>query len=178
MTTFTYSAKHDIRPHLWSCTSCKHEGWLKTPNICESCHDVGTVAPCKRNDICVVHREQDGKAYAWDDVSGSELDHELVLKAREEEMEQFRKHGVYEKVKEDICWSVTGKAPIGSRWIDINKGDESNPDYRSRLVAQQIKHHSNEKKIFVATPPLEAQKLLFSMAMTEGVGFKRGEREN
>ena len=32
-----------------------------------------------------------GKAYAWD-VSGSELDALLTLEAREEEMEQLRKH--------------------------------------------------------------------------------------
>ena len=91
-------------------------------------------------------------------------------------MEQFRKHGVCEKVKEEVCWSVTGKAPIGSRRIDIIKGDESNPDHRSRLVAQQIKHNSKEKNIFAATPPLETNKFLFSMAVAEGIGFRRGER--
>ena len=60
-TTFTYHATLDTRPHHWYCTSCKHEGWLKTPNICEACKDVGTMHPVKGNDICVVHREQDGK---------------------------------------------------------------------------------------------------------------------
>ena len=76
-----------------------------------------------------------------------------------------------------MCWAVTGKGPIGTRWIDINKGDEVNPEHRSRLVAQQVKYISGEKNIFAATPPLEAQKLLFSMAVTEGIGYKRGERE-
>ena len=47
-------------------------------------------------------------------------------------MEQFMKHEVYEKVREDVCRAVTSKAPIGSRWIAIYKGDDSNPDYRSR----------------------------------------------
>ena len=51
----------------------------------------------------------------------------------------------------------SGKQPIGVRWIDINKGDEVNPEYRSRLVAQEIKRdHSLE--LFAATPPLEALK--------------------
>ena len=72
---------------------------------------------------------------------------------------------------------MTGKGPIGTRWIDINEGDELNPDHRSRLVAQQVKYSSKEKNIFAATPPLEAQKLLFSMAVTEGIGCQRGERE-
>ena len=122
-------------------------------------------------DIMVVHRQDNGTAVAWDDVSGNELDPKLVLIAREEEMEQFRKHKVYEKVREEVCWAVTGKGPIGTRWIDINKGDEVNPDHRSRLVAQQVKYNSSEKNIFAATPPLEAQKLLFSMAVTEDIGY-------
>ena len=63
----------------------------------------------------MVHREADGKAYAWDDVSGSELNPELTMKARAEEMEQFRKHKVYEKVKAEVCLAVTGNAPIGTR---------------------------------------------------------------
>ena len=146
ITTFTYRVLHDTKPHQWECNACQHLGWLKVPLTCEACGKIGTVHPAKRPDICVVHRDQEGKAYAWDDVSGSELDPLLTLRAREEEMTQFRKHEVYEKVREEVCWAVTGKAPIGSRWIDINKGDESNPDYRSRLVAQQIKHHSKDKK--------------------------------
>ena len=39
--------------------------------------------------ICVVHRGE-GKAYAWDDVPGGELDPILVLKAREAEMASLR----------------------------------------------------------------------------------------
>ena len=57
--------------------------------------------PINRPDICVVHRAEDGKAYAWGEVSGSELDSLLTLKARREEMEQFKKHEVNEKVRED-----------------------------------------------------------------------------
>ena len=29
--------------------------------------------------------------------------------------------------------------------------------------------------LFAATPPLEAKKMLMSMAVTEGVGYKRGD---
>eukprot|EP00959_Pyramimonas_sp_CCMP1952_P271255 5670736-Pyramimonas_sp.AAC.1 len=87
--------------------------------------------------INVVHKENGEIIQAWDDVTGNELDPKLTMKARQEEMEQFRKHKVYEKVEEEVCWQVTGEAPIGTRWIDINKGDELSPDHRSRLVAQQ-----------------------------------------
>ena len=44
-------------------------------------------------------------------------------------------------------------------------------------MAQQVKYNSKEKNIFAATPPLEAQKILFSMAVTEGIGYKKGETE-
>ena len=61
---------------------------------------------------------------------------------------------------------MTGKAPIGCRWIDINKGDDEKPEYRSRLVAKEINRSPNAE-MFAATPPLEAKKMLFSMAVTD-----------
>ena len=73
----------------------------------------------------------------WDDVSGKELDPEKVTRARQEEMAEFRKHKVYVKVPLAQCWAQTGKKPIGVRWVDINKGDEENPEYRSRLAAKE-----------------------------------------
>ena len=59
--------------------------------------------------------------------------------------------------------------PITVRWLDINKGDEENKEYRSRLVAQEIKRDKRDD-LFAATPPLEAKKMLFSLAVTEGYG--------
>ena len=101
----------------------------------------------------------------WDDVSGKPLDTAKVKKARKEEMVEFAKHGVYHKVPIQECWDKTGKAPLGIRWIDINKGDDKDEEYRSRLVAKEIKK-DNREDLFAATPPLEAKKMLFSMAMT------------
>ena len=43
------------------------------------------------------------------------------------------------------------------------------------MVAQEIKR-DNRTDVVAATPPLEALKLLFSMAVTEGIGFSRGDR--
>ena len=88
-------------------------------------------------------------------------------------MKYFQEYHVYEKVPESGCWDVTGKGPIGTRWIDINKGDQVNPDYRSRLVAQEIKMDKNQE-LFAGTPPLEAKKMLMSLATTQGVGFGSG----
>ena len=91
--------------------------------------------------------------------------HELVVAARDDEIKGISKCGVWDKVPLEECYKNTGKAPVGTRWIDINKGDITNPVYRSRLVGKEF----NEEKvlrIFSATPPLEALKILLSTAAT------------
>jgi len=56
---------------------------------------------------------------------------------------------------------------VGTRWLDINKGDEEVENYRSRLVAKDF-NQGKEEGIFAATPPLEALKLLISDVATVG----------
>ena len=75
-------------------------------------------------------------------------------------------HRAYDKRPISECWHVTGKAPIGCRWIDINEGDDEHPDDRSRLAAKET-NQSPSDEMFAATPPLEAKKMLFSMAVTD-----------
>ena len=36
----------------------------------------------------------------------------------------------------------------------------------------------SEMIFFAATPPLESNKMLFSIAVTEGIGFKRNDKRN
>ena len=90
-----------------------------------------------------------------DDVSGLQLDRKLVKAARQLEMEFFKSLGVYKHDTIDNCWRVTGKAPIGVRWGDTNKGDNENPDVRCRLVAQEINMGADDD-LYAATPPIEA----------------------
>ena len=47
----------------------------------------------------------------------------------------------------------------------VNKGDQENPEYRARLVAKEIKM-DQRLDLFAATPPLEAKKFLFSLAVS------------
>ena len=46
---------------------------------------------------------------------------------------------VYDQVGIDECKRVTGAATIAVQWVDINKGDSSDPLCRSRLVAKEFK---------------------------------------
>jgi len=117
------------------------------------------------------------EARAFDDVTGEELDSREVRKARDMEVGEIRKHKVYIKTPIKTCWDKTGKAPIKTRWIDINKGDKVHPDYRSRFVAKDFKD-SKRFDLFAATPPLEALKLLLSAWMTKGIGWNDNREDH
>ena len=71
---------------------------------------------------------------------------------------------------------VTGKPPITVRWVDVNKGDNTNPNVRSRLVARQIRQ-AGEDAIFAPTPPLETLRSILSLAMTDFPGRPQHVRD-
>lgn len=89
-----------------------------------------------------------------------------MRQARLEEMEEVRKRDLYEVVDESECWRSLGTEPIGTRWVDVNKGAHVNPEYRSRRVAQDIKREKREE-LFAATPPLEALNIFISMSISQ-----------
>ncbi len=99
----------------------------------------GRIQECCPGIGCSMEGSEVQQQNVWDDMSGKQLDSELVKLAREEEMEEVRKHKVYSKVPVQQCLEETGQMPIGTRWVDINKGDDVNWEYRSRLVAKDIK---------------------------------------
>ena len=57
-----------------------------------------------------------------DQNMGLVLDPEAVRRAREDELSEVDKHGVWENVPVLQCWDATGKKPIGVRWVDTDKG--------------------------------------------------------
>ena len=136
--------------------------------------DVGMVQEELRDEAILEHYDMRARgAYTvtvyeqeyFDNLSGERLDKELVKKARAEEMKEFAKYGVYKKVPISECFAKTSKGPIGVRWVDVNKGDDKNPNYRSRLVAQEL-NKDKRPDLFAAMPPLEAKRLLYSMMMS------------
>ena len=102
----------------------------------------------------------------FDSVTGMPLDVGKVQEARKEEMKWVDKQKLYEVVDESVCWEETGRAPIGLKWVDRNKGDSVHENYRSRLVVREIKKVQGalaEFESFSAMPPLEALKALCSL---------------
>lgn len=113
-------------------------------------------------DALWVDSVQDGTQY-WDDMSGKVLEPGLIQAARREEIHEAERMGVWKKVPGAECIEVTGRPPIGTRWVDCTKGDDLHPNVRARLVAQEIRRDSIFE-LFVATPPIEYIKYLLSRA--------------
>ena len=106
---------------------------------------------------------------AYDDVSGQVLCPKEVRRARLTEIEFVKKKNVYVKIPRRLA-ILNGWKIVKTRWIDVNKGDEKNPLYRSRFVAKEF-NDCEAAGMFAATPPLEALKILISDAST----IRRGE---
>ena len=94
------------------------------------------------------------------------------VEAMQEELRQFVKLQAWQLVP-----LPCGVHPIGTRWVDINKGDNVHPEFRSRVVGQEIKVDRRDD-LFAATPPLEAMKFLLSLAVTEGIGYVKGGKKS
>ena len=101
---------------------------------------------------------------AWDDVTGMPLDRKKVQQARREEIEYVRNKKVWTKIPRAEA-QRKGYKIIKTRWIDINKGDDENPVYRSRFVAKEF-NTGEVPGLFAGTPPLEAARYLVHDAAT------------
>ena len=99
-----------------------------------------------------------------DDLTKQVLRDDLVEAARALELTYFEQKGVWRKRLISEIRRL-GKVPISVRWVDVNKGDDANPRYRSRLVARQLKATDTSGGTFFApTPPLEALRTILSFS--------------
>ena len=111
-----------------------------------------------------------------DDLTGLPLPEELCRAARKKEIDYFRSKGVWEIRPISEAKKRTGKNPISVRWVETNKGDDINPNVRSRLVAREIRMNG-EDAIFAPTPPLESLRMVLSYAATNIAGHVQHVRE-
>ncbi len=95
-----------------------------------------------------------------------------MIQARRTELDFFHSKGAWIKQPAARARQQTGKPAISVRWVDVNKGDEANPRYRSRLVARQMKAHDHSgTSYFAPAPPLEALRTVLSLAVTSIGGY-------
>ena len=74
------------------------------------------------------------------------------------------------------AYANMGKPPSSVKLVDVNQGDDDEPNYRSRFVAREIRL-PGEASIFAPTPPLEALRTVLSMAATDLKGVKKHVRD-
>ena len=106
-----------------------------------------------------------------DEYTGLVLRPEGIVKSRTEELEFAVKLGAWEPRPIAESLKRMGRRPFGVRWIDSNKGDDENEEYRSRVVVQETRRSStipldDIAAVSSSTPPLEAIRLLISASMT------------
>ena len=71
--------------------------------------------------------------------TGLTLNPEIVKRARELEMQHMGELKVREDSDRDTCIAGTGRPPIPTDWVDIDKGDPIRLNYRSRLICQETR---------------------------------------
>ena len=111
----------------------------------------------------------------FDEVTHVELPAKLVREARAEGLEYFNTLPVWRVVKTQECWDATGRPPISTKWVDVNKGDQNDYGIRCRLVAREMGGAKSDE-FYAPTPPLEAKRLLFSEAATNRI-FGKHEKK-
>ena len=102
-----------------------------------------------------------------DRSTGLPLNLEMVKRARELEMQHMEELKVLEDSDRDACMAQTGRPPIPTDWVDINKGDSLRP----KTVDVE-----DWALTFAATPPYEAFRLQLSLLMTGPRSEIQGDR--
>ena len=98
----------------------------------------------------------------YDDITGHVMDQKRAVAARKLEMDFFKQMMVYTKVPRKEAQDG-GHKVITTRWLDVNKGDAENPDYRARLVGRELNTEAR-LDLFAATPPLESLRIMCAIA--------------
>ena len=91
--------------------------------------DLMRIYRAQGNEVELDSAEQD--EVFTDAITGQRLNAELVRAARREELEYFAAKNVYKKVPRRKAMELQGKPPITVKWLDTNKGDDDEPNYRS-----------------------------------------------
>ena len=117
-----------------------------------------------------VNQDEEYAADKWefDELSGRWLDGDKVTEVRSEEISYTEKElDMLVPATWEECVEETGRPPISTKWVDVNKGTVQNQIIRSRLVARdfRVQGESDTSDLFAAMPPLEAKRMLFRMAV-------------
>ena len=104
----------------------------------------------------------------FDENTWEPLDPGLVDVGEKDELDRFRKMGVYSYVDRDKALADEGGKFVKTKWVRVNKGTSSAPKVRCRLVAQELGYGERIDELFAGTPPLPLVRIVLHHAATAG----------
>ena len=126
--------------------------------------------------VTLLRAEMDGLPFrggyeaAWDNASNAELIPKLVREAWRWTTPRSLE---FTSESPDHTRSTLGGRPSEFvRWVDVNKGDATDTNYRSRFVGREFNVGCDDA-LHAATPPLEAFRVVISHAATHSQGGAR-----
>ncbi|CAK0818942.1 unnamed protein product, partial [Prorocentrum cordatum] len=145
---------------------CTYEGLdqqsheeLETVTEIESCEplEIGMfeVSPVEPSAITVL---PDTEKHVYDARSGKELPRDLVRRGREAEIEEMRRHGVFEEVR---VAESRGKV-VRFKWVEDLRTKDGTSFVRSRGVAMEINTYGRED-CNAGTPPIAIVRAIVSL---------------
>ena len=121
---------------------------------------------CENQDPDLVRMEV-GMEY-YDENTWEPLDTKLVAMGEKDEMERFKKMGVYTYASRAEAESDENGKFVKVKWVRINKGTKDKPKVRCRLVAQELGYGERLDELFAGTPSLPTVRLAILHAARGG----------
>ena len=101
-------------------------------------------------------------------MTGLPLDPQLVASGEKDELDRFRKMGVYSYVPKEHAEQDMEGTFVRTKWVRIDKGTPASPKVRCRLVAQGLGFGERMDELFAGTPSLSAVKMALANASIKG----------
>ena len=117
--------------------------------------------PHKEEDRGIWAEELYGDKEFYDDIIGKGYSHALTVKAHELETKVISDRGIYTKIQSSEA-AEQGCKVISTKWLDVNKSVDANPNIRSRMFGRELKL-DNRLDLFAATPLFKALKMICSI---------------
>ena len=111
------------------------------------------------SNLCQADDQSLDKYYDFDENSWEPLDNNLVKVGEKEEMDRFKKMGVYRYVDRRVALNDPDGNFVKVKWVGSMKGNK----VRCRLVVQELGYGEKVDELFADTPPLMAVKLALAM---------------
>ena len=112
-----------------------------------------------------------------DTRTGEILDPGLVAVARSEEMRYMDDMGMFDDACDEECYSKTGRPPVDKKWVDVNEQGNASGSSDSLPLGRPRRKTKGEPArgdLFAAVHPLEAEKILLSIAASHPWVMRKG----